>query len=51
MVHHRAVFSDMLQRSNSLIPGSVLLFFNYDDYNPIMLAIQLTGQDQKKSMD
>jgi hypothetical protein len=29
------------------MPGIVSLFHNYD-YNPIMLAIQLMGQNQKK---
>jgi hypothetical protein len=41
---------ERLNRDISFMPGSVLLFFNYD-YNPIMLAIQLKEQNQKKRSD
>jgi len=46
MVHHRA-FLPTLQGGVSFMPGIVSLFHNYD-YNPLMLAIQLMGQNQKK---
>ena len=47
MVHHRAVFIERLYERYFVNAGYCIALYNYD-YNPIMLAIQLMEQNQKK---